>query len=167
MSSVSELKPLILERRLTLAAAESLTCGRVQARIGEISGASGFFLGGLTAYTLEQKVKLLGVDRTEAERAHSVSAAVAEQMAHGACRLFGADLAVATTGYAEPSIQQGVAEPYAWWALAHRGAEGSPLVALRRGRIECPRASRIEVQRRVADAVLEELVGYVRSLQAR
>ena len=52
--------------RLTLAAAESLTCGRVAARIGAESGASNYFLGSVTAYTLEQKVKLLGVNRAHA-----------------------------------------------------------------------------------------------------
>ena len=165
MNEASELKSLLIEGRLTLAAAESLTCGRVQARIGEISGASHFFLGGITAYTLEQKVKLLGVDRAEAERSQCVSAAVAEQMAFGACRLFGADLAVATTGYAEPSPQDGVAEPFAWWAVAHWGADGASVIARRSGRMECAGASRVDVQIRVAEVVLQELVTYLKSLR--
>src|SRR5262245_8972886 len=100
---MSELKRLMLEApRLTLAAAESLTCGRVQARVGEISGASHFFLGGITAYSLDEKVRHLGVNRATARRVNSVSADVAEQMAQGVCRMFGSDLGVATTGYAEP-----------------------------------------------------------------
>ncbi|MBI3885526.1 MAG: CinA family protein [Opitutae bacterium] len=60
MHPSTELKRLLLrEPRLTLAVAESLTCGHVQARIGEAAGASGYFLGGVTAYALEEKVKLL------------------------------------------------------------------------------------------------------------
>ena len=55
--------------RLTLAVAESLTCGHLQAAIGAISGASEFFRGGLTAYTLAQKVRHLGVDRAAADAA--------------------------------------------------------------------------------------------------
>jgi len=82
--------------------AESLTCGRVQARIGQISGASEFFLGGITTYSLDQKVRHLGVDRAGASAVNSVSAAVAEQMARGVCALFGSELGLATTGYAEP-----------------------------------------------------------------
>jgi len=40
---MSELKDLMLRpSRLTLAVAESLTCGRVQARVGTISGARSF-----------------------------------------------------------------------------------------------------------------------------
>ncbi len=60
-----ELKPLLLQApRLSLAVAESLTCGQVQARIGAVSGASDYFLGGVTAYSLDEKVRLLGVNRT-------------------------------------------------------------------------------------------------------
>ena len=101
---MTELKELMLQpARRTLAVAESLTCGRVQARIGAISGASEFFLGGITAYTLDQKVKHLGVDRAVAAPVNSVAAAVAEQMARGVCALFGSELGLATTGYAEPA----------------------------------------------------------------
>lgn len=158
-----ELKERMLRApRLTLAAAESLTCGRVQARIGEISGASNFFLGGITAYTLDEKVRHLGVDRAEARRVNSVSAAVAQQMARGACALFRADLGVATTGYAEPSPADGVAEPFAWWAIAHRRRGGSVLT--RGGRVECPGAGRVDAQRMVADAVIAELLAYLREL---
>lgn len=148
---------------LTLAAAESLTCGRVQARIGEISGASDFFVGGLTAYTLDEKVRHLGVERAKARRVHAVSADVAAQMARGACRFFGSDLALATTGYAEPA--PGVEAPFAWWALAHR--RRGRFVALRTGRVECPGATRVDAQQFVADAVVAELAAYLREWRAR
>ena len=118
VTAATELKALMLmEPRLTLAAAESLTCGRVQARIGEVSGASNYFLGGITAYSLEQKVRHLGVDRAMAKKVNAVSSAVAEEMARGACVLFGSEVGVATTGYAERSPADGVAEPFAWWAV--------------------------------------------------
>jgi nicotinamide-nucleotide amidase len=156
-----ELKELMLRApRLTMAAAESLTCGHVQASVGAISGASEFFLGGITAYTLDEKVRHLGVERAAARRVNSVSAAVAEQMARGVCGLFGSDLGVATTGYAEPSLAEGVADPFAWWALAHR--RRGRFIAMRTGRVECPGATRIDVQGMVAAAVLAELVAYLR-----
>lgn len=163
---------MLLPPRLTLAAAESMTCGRLQAAVGRISGASNFFVGGITAYTLDQKVRHLGVERVAARRVNSVSAAVARQMAQGACRLFGSDLAVATTGYAEPSAEDGVENPFAWWALAHRSrsSAGQPsrnarFVAVRTGRVECPGANRVDAQQIVADAVLAELVAYLREFR--
>ena len=59
---------MIARPPLTLAVAESLTSGHLQAAIGARSGASDFFLGGITAYSIDQKVTHLGVDRDEAER---------------------------------------------------------------------------------------------------
>lgn len=154
------LKPLLLaEPRLTLAVAESLTCGRLQALIGQESGASAYFLGGITAYALAQKARHLGVDPAQAEPVNAVSAAVAEQMARGVCALFAADVGLATTGYAEPAA--GVAHPYAWWAVAHRAPRGDGFVSVRSGRIECPGASRVEAQQGIAEAALAELAAYL------
>lgn len=165
---MSRLKELMLsEPRLTLAVAESLTSGGVQAAVGRISGASNFFLGGLTAYTREQKVRHLGVDDAAAKAVNSVSAAVAEQMARGVCALFGSDLGVATTGYAEPSPEQGVTVPFAWWAVAYRpraGATGKPQVLS--GKIECPGAARAEVQQQVTEAALAALVAWIEGFRA-
>lgn len=162
---MSELKDLLLgPPRLTLAVAESLTCGRVQARIGAISGASDFFLGGITAYALEQKVRHLGVERAIAEPVNAVSAEVAEQMARGVCALFGAKVGLATTGYAEPSPQWQVPCPWAWWALAHDLGDGR--MALQSGLIECPGANRIAAQKAVAAAALGALVRYLRGIRS-
>lgn len=159
------LKRLMLARpALTLAAAESLTCGRVQAAVGSISGASNFFLGGITAYSLDEKVRHLGVARAAAKKVNCVSAGVAEQMARGVCELFGSDVGVATTGYAEPSPADKVSEPFAWWALAHR--RGKKFITVRSGRVECPGASRIDAQAIVAAAVLAELVAYLERTRA-
>src|SRR6201995_3308066 len=109
---MQELKALLLlQPRWTVAAAESLTSGPLQALLGSISGSSEYYLGGVTAYTLEQKVKLLGVDRATAQAVDSVSREVTQQMALGALNLFGSDWAIATTGYAEVAIDQAVQQP--------------------------------------------------------
>jgi nicotinamide-nucleotide amidase len=160
MSTAAELKKLILHRpALTLAVAESLTAGQVQARIAAVSGASGYFLGGVTAYSLDQKVKLLGVNRAHARSVDCASQRVAVEMAAGAVKLFGADLAIATTGYAEPAPKRKVRTPHAWWALCHRHRGAAVVLS---GLIEVPGADRVTVQARVAEAVLVELVNYLR-----
>jgi len=168
MSGIAaEVKALMLRKpRLTLATAESLTCGRVQARVGEIAGASNFFLGGITAYSLDEKVRHLGVNRAAARRVNAVSARIAEEMARGVCALFRSDLGVATTGYAEPSPADGVLMPFAWWAIAHRETRGGARFGrVFSGRVECPGANRIDAQQFVADAVLTELVEYLRRIR--
>ena|ERR1700678_1872395 len=163
---MSDLKALMLrDPRLTLAVAESLTCGRLQARIGAISGASEFFLGGMTAYSLDEKVRHLGVKRGAAAAVNSVSKGVAEQMARGACVLFKADIGVATTGYTEVSAQWKVASPFAWWALARRKPRGGFEFAS--GRVDCPGLARVEVQERVAGAAFDALAAWLRGTAGR
>jgi nicotinamide-nucleotide amidase len=161
-----QLKKLLAKKpRLTVAAAESLTAGRVQALIASVSGASDYFLGGVTAYSLDEKVKLLGVNRAHAKKCHCVSQQVAVEMAVGACQLFGADLGVATTGYAEPSRAEGIKVPMAWWALAHVKRGGK--IAVISGTVELPGANRLEAQERVADSVVGMLVAYLRGLHEK
>ena len=161
MSPEAEFKKLLLRQpRLTLAVAESLTCGQVQAAIGAVSGASNYFLGGVTAYSLAQKVKLLGVNRAHARRVNGVSQRVAVEMAQGACALFGTDVAVATTGYAEPNRAEGIRAPMAWWALCH--VRHGRRAAIITGLIEMPGATRGRAQQRVTQEVLNQLAAYLR-----
>ena len=87
---------------VTVAAAESLTGGNVSARITKISGSSAYFLGGIVAYSNEAKALLLGVSQETLATRGAVSAECAREMAEGARRAFGADVAVATTGIAGP-----------------------------------------------------------------
>ncbi len=161
MSSAGELKTLLLRApRRTIAVAESLTAGFLQSAIASVSGASGFFLGGVSAYNIDQKVRLLGVDRASARRVDCVSAEIAAQMAQGVARLFGSALGLATTGYAEPAPDHDILSPFAWWALVER--RRGRVFASRAGRVECPGATRVEAQQMVAGAALAELVAYLR-----
>lgn len=156
-----QLKKLIMSPpALKLAVAESLTSGHLQARIAAVPGASNYFLGGITAYSLEQKVKHLGVNRAAAMRVDCVSQQVAVEMAQGALELFGAEIAVATTGYAQPNAAAAVKQPMAWWALCHRQKGGRSVVIS--GLVEMPGAKRVKVQERVADEVLKALNAYLR-----
>jgi PncC family amidohydrolase len=137
----------------TVAAAESLTVGRVQAELGRWSGSSRYFLGGLCAYTLAGKVRWLGVEAEVAATCDGVSAEVAQAMAAGAARFFGADWALATTGYAEPDAAKGISVPHAWVAVCGPGARGMQRVR----RVEGPGLSREAMQGRAAAAALRLL----------
>lgn len=160
--AAAELRALLTAPpRRTLAVAESLTGGRVQALVTAVSGASEYFLGGVTAYAIAQKVALLGVDPEHAAAAGGVSERVAGEMAAGACRLFGADLAVATTGYAEPAPARGVAVPCAWIAVARR-EDGGPRVVWCRRR-EFPGANRAAAQAEAAAAAVAALIDVLRA----
>jgi nicotinamide-nucleotide amidase len=86
----------------TIATAESCTAGLVAARLTDIPGSSAYVAGGVVSYSNEAKSNMLDVDATLIETHGAVSEPVAEAMAAGALRRFGADTAVATTGIAGP-----------------------------------------------------------------
>ena len=146
-----------------VAVAESLTVGRVQAELGRWSGASAYFAGGLTAYATEAKVRLLGVDAAHAAEVNAVSARVAEEMARGAARVFGCQIGLATTGYAEPDAARGVAEPFAWVAVVRGGEAGDARVA----RVDGAGLGREAMQARAAAAVLRLLATWLAEVEAR
>lgn len=89
-------------RGLTLASCESLTAGLVSARIADVPGASAVLRGGLVTYATDLKESLAGVNPDRLAETGPVDGEVARQMAEGARRACGADLAVATTGVAGP-----------------------------------------------------------------
>lgn len=86
----------------TIATAESCTAGMLAARLADRPGSSAYLAGGVVAYANAAKVALLGVDEALIAQHGAVSAEVAEAMAAGALRRFGADAAVAITGVAGP-----------------------------------------------------------------
>ena len=96
------LQDACLERGLTVAAAESCTGGLVAHLITEVPGSSGYFRGGVVAYSDDVKRSALGVP-DDILRAHgAVSAQVAVAMADGARARLGADLGAGVTGIAGP-----------------------------------------------------------------
>ena len=94
--------PLLKERGMTFAAAESCTGGDIARRITEIPGASAVFAGGCVTYTNEIKAKLLGIDPAMIEENGAVSFLVAKEMAERVRILTGANIGVGVTGLAGP-----------------------------------------------------------------
>jgi nicotinamide-nucleotide amidase len=86
----------------TIATAESCTAGMIAARLTDRPGSSDYVAGGVVSYSNQAKTELLGVDPALLEAHGAVSEPVAEAMASGALKRFGADTAVATTGIAGP-----------------------------------------------------------------
>ena len=112
-SSLEQLATELIRRHWTVAVAESVTGGRIQALLTSLSGSSEYFVGGVTAYNCEQKVRLLAVDAQHAAQVNCVSERTCVEMARGAVELFRASIALAITGYAEPDEAWQVRRPLA------------------------------------------------------
>ena len=93
---------LLRERGKTLATAESCTGGIIGGRLTNVPGSSAYYVGGIVAYSNKLKERLLGVSKTTLAMFGAVSEETAREMAIGARKATGADIAVATTGIAGP-----------------------------------------------------------------
>ena len=82
--------------------AESCTGGLLASTLTDISGASEWFNQSWVCYSYDSKVNELDVERNILETKGAVNAAVAIQMADGARKKSGADLAISITGIAGP-----------------------------------------------------------------
>jgi nicotinamide-nucleotide amidase len=92
----------LLERKETVAVAESCTGGKLAAMLTDNPGASGALVEGFVTYSNEAKMRTLGV-REDVLRAHgAVSEECARQMAEGARKATGATWALSVTGIAGP-----------------------------------------------------------------
>ena len=99
----AELVHRLREKSLRICSAESLTGGLFAKKITDIPGSSAVFDGGIISYTNEVKENLLGVSIETIDKYTEVSLECAEEMAKGAARIFGSDIAVSFTGYAGPT----------------------------------------------------------------
>jgi nicotinamide-nucleotide amidase len=90
------------DARLTVGTAESCTGGMIAQLLTSVPGSSAFVVGGVVVYANREKQRLLGV-REETLATHgAVSEACVREMALGARKSLGVDLAVAVSGIAGP-----------------------------------------------------------------
>lgn len=145
---------LLGARGLTLALAESCTGGLIGHLVTDVPGSSGYFLGSAVCYAYSAKENILGV-RHETLLTHgAVSAETAAEMAQGARRLFGADVAVSVTGIAGPG--GGLPNKPVGLVHIHLSAADAEI-----GERHVWGADRAGNKRLSAEAVLRLVIGYV------
>lgn len=87
---------------LHISFAESCTGGLVAKSLTDVAGASDVFECSFVTYSNDRKTRLLGVDEALLDERGPVNEETAAQMAAGAVRAAGSDLAVGITGVAGP-----------------------------------------------------------------
>lgn len=109
---------LLLKKNNTIAVAESVTSGNIQAMFSLAENATVFFQGGITVYNIGQKCRHLLVEPTHAIQSNCVSKKVSDQMAKEVCHLFTADYGIGITGYASPVPEQNISKIHGFVSIA-------------------------------------------------
>ena len=90
------------EKGLTLALAESITCGLTAMKLSSCIGVSDVLTASVVCYTPEAKMELLKIDGAIIEKCTCESQEVTDQMAEHLAKLIKADVYAAITGLASP-----------------------------------------------------------------
>jgi len=104
----------------TISVAESVTSGLLQLTFSQMPNAGMFYKGGITTYTIDEKVNLLHVNEQEANECDCVSENIADQMALGVAKLFNTDWSIAVTGYANP-IRNSTFRIFSHYSISYKG----------------------------------------------
>ena len=145
----------LIERRLTLALAESCTAGLVADLLARVSGVSQALWGSFVCYSPAAKQRMLGIPRDFLERYGLVSAETAREMALRARELSGASVAASVTGIAGPGGDgSGLPVGTVWIAAAQQENCREKELHFE--------GTRAEIRIQAAAAVLEELLEVVK-----
>ncbi len=150
---------LLVQRGQRLAVAESCTGGLISHRITDIVGSSRYFLGSVTSYANEAKMKILSVSQETLEAHGAVSAETVLQMARGVRNLFEANFGISTSGIAGPTGGTPDKPVGTTW-IGFSSAEGEE------ARHFLFQGDRLAIKEQAAQAALQILVDHLRKAYA-
>lgn len=155
MSLRSQAEALFQElsrRSLRIVTVESCTAGLVADSLASIPGASTVLWGGYVCYTVDAKVKMVGIDPALIRVHGPVSQEVALALCDGASERSGADVAVSITGLAGPD-GDGTDTPVGtvWIGLKVRGKPSTARVFLFQG-------NRAEIRQAAAEGAMGQVL---------
>jgi nicotinamide-nucleotide amidase len=152
---VNSIKEIIARQQQTIAVAESVTSGHLQAALSLAIEASNIYQGGITCYNLGQKTKHLHVDPILAEQTNSVHQRVADQMAIGVSKSFISNYGIGITGYASIVPECEKEGLFAFFSLAYKQE------TVLQKRLTSAKEKPYEVQLDYTEQVLQNILDYL------
>lgn len=128
MNSIEKIIRILQNRRETISVAESVTGGELAAALTSAPGSSKVFLGGLVAYSIESKIRDLGIPKRLINKFGVYSEEVALAMANAVRKSFDTDWSIASTGVAGPGPDTKIPAGSIWIAII--GPQGAQSIRL-------------------------------------
>jgi len=110
-NKANELIQRMKAKGLTLAFAESITCGLAATKLSSCIGTSDVLQASLVCYTPEAKMQLLNIEKTTIDRFTCESPEVTREMVNNLAKLVKADVYAALTGLASPGGSESKEKP--------------------------------------------------------
>lgn len=117
MNSIEKIINTLQHRKETIAVAESITGGELAAALTSAPGSSKVFLGGIVAYSVESKVRELGIPKRLINKFGVYSEEIALEMANGVRKKFNSDWSIASIGVAGPGPAEEIPAGSIWLAI--------------------------------------------------
>ena len=121
MGKEAKLIGMLRDNGMTIACAESLTGGLVSGTLVSVPGASYAFMEGFVTYDIGAKHRTLGISKYILDKEGAISPVTAREMAIGAAKKAGTDMALATTGNAGPDPSEGKPVGLVYTAVYNKG----------------------------------------------
>ena len=102
MKHIEKIQSAFIQTSLTLSVAESCTGGLLAQQITSVPGSSGYFIGGIIAYSNSVKERTLGIKKALITKHGAVSSEIALAMANGIRTSLKTDYGIGITGIAGP-----------------------------------------------------------------
>ena len=151
-NAITQLGELLQQRNMMLGTAESCTGGLIAAHCTDISGASGWFAGGIVSSSNDIKERVLGVPSEVLAQHGAVSEPAVRAMAEGACTILNVPCTVAVSGIAGPTGgTPGKPVGTVWMAIAIAGQTTSRLFTFA--------GSREAIRTQTVEAAIQALTG--------
>jgi PncC family amidohydrolase len=115
---IDEIGNKLKAKNQSIAVAESVTGGLLQAAFSNAKEASFFFQGGITAYNIGQKCRHLLVEPLHAIECNCVSELISQQMSKHVCNLFLSDYGIGITGYAATMPEKNINDLFAYYSIS-------------------------------------------------
>lgn len=141
----------LIQKNLTISAAESLTGGLLQAKIVSIPNASKVFVGGVVSYTKEAKCKLLGLTMEDINKYGVYSNETSLSMAMGVKKLTNSDISIGISGVAGPGSDENVEAGTVFYTIIIDDKIYNKKILL-------SNFTRQEVREKTVDLILENLI---------
>ncbi|XZF12415.1 CinA family protein [Chitinophagaceae bacterium MMS25-I14] len=158
LDKINAIKDALLDKHQTIAVAESVTSGHLQAALSLADNATLFFQGGITVYNLGQKARHLHIEPIAAEACNCVSPRIASQMARQVTDYFSSSIGIAITGYAAPVPEKDIHKLFAFYAIS------TGVKIINSGMIEAATEEPLKVQLFYTDRVLDRIMETINNL---